>query len=151
MEGDRQAGRQAERYSIQWLNRHTTEEALLNVLKYQITGHFNKWISSHLKQWISSHFKQCHFKNVNISYITHLICVYWYILVYTIPYTIYCTLPMPLGPSLIHIFICTYSYSFLHTCVLKVVDVKLLDYLLDITAWSELEAQAFRYTCIYIC
>jgi hypothetical protein len=25
---------------------------------------------------------------------------------------------------------------------------KLLDYLLDITAWSELEAQAFRYTRI---
>ena len=39
----------------------------------------------------------------------------------------------------------------LHLCVYKVVVVKLLDYLLDITAWSELEAQAFRYTRINIC
>ena len=54
-------------------------------------------------------------------------------------------------PSLIHIFICTYSYSFLYTCVYKVVVVKLLDLLLDITAQSELEAQAFHYTRINIC
>ena len=54
-------------------------------------------------------------------------------------------------PSLIHIFICTYSYSFLYTCVNKVVVVKLLDYLLDITARSELEAQALCYTHINIC
>jgi hypothetical protein len=46
-------------------------------------------------------------------------------------------------PSLIHIFICTYSYSSLYICVYKVVVVNLLDYLLDITALSELEAQAF--------
>ena len=38
-----------------------------------------------------------------------------------------------------------------YTCVYKVVVVKLLGYLLDITAWSELEAQAFRYTRINIC
>ena len=36
-------------------------------------------------------------------------------------------------------------------CVYKVVDVNLLDYLLDFTAESELEAQAFRYTRINIC
>jgi hypothetical protein len=36
--------------------------------------------------------------------------------------------------------------------VYKVVVVKLLgEYLFDITAWSELEAQAFRYTRINIC
>ena len=46
---------------------------------------------------------------------------------------------------------CTYSYLFLYTCVYKVVVVNLLDYLLDITAWSELEAQAFHYTRINIC
>ena len=39
----------------------------------------------------------------------------------------------------------------LHLCVYKVVVVKLLDYLLDISARSELEAQAFRYTRINIC
>jgi hypothetical protein len=52
--------------------------------------------------------------------------------------------------SLIHIFICTYSYSSLYISVYKVVVVNLLDYLLDITALSELEAQAFRYTRINI-
>ena len=48
-----------------------------------------------------------------------------------------------------------YMYIFLfiplHLCVYKVVVVKLLDYLLDITARSELEAQAFRYTRVNIC
>ena len=39
----------------------------------------------------------------------------------------------------------------LHLCVYKVVFLKLLDYFLDITARSELEAQAFRYTRINIC
>ena len=48
----------------------------------------------------------------------------------------------------IYMYICT--YSFLYTCVYKVVVVKLLDFLLDITARSELEAQAFRYTHINI-
>ena len=47
---------------------------------------------------------------------------------------------------------CIYMYKFLfiplQLCVYKVVVVKLLDYLLDITARSELEAQAFRYTRI---
>ena len=83
---------------------------------------------------------------VYIPYITHLICIYC---------TLYHLLHLAyvVQPSLIHIFICTYSYSFLYTCalVVKLVVVKLLDYLLDITAWSELEAQAFRYTCINIC
>ena len=46
---------------------------------------------------------------------------------------------------------CTYSYSFLYTSVYKVVVVKLLDCLLDITARSELEAQAFLLTRINIC
>ena len=43
-----------------------------------------------------------------------------------------------------------YIYIYSHLCE-KVVVVKLLDYLLDITARSELEAQAFRYTRINIC
>ena len=34
----------------------------------------------------------------------------------------------------------------LYVCVYKVVVVKFLDYLLDFTAQSELEAQAFSYT-----
>ena len=82
--------------------------------------------------------------NVYIPYITHLICIYS---------TLYHLLHLAYAvrSSLIHIFICTYSESFLYTCVYKVVVVKVLDYLLDITAWSELEAQAFRYTRINIC
>ena len=39
----------------------------------------------------------------------------------------------------------------LHLCVYKVVVVELLGYSLVITALSELEAQAFRYTRINIC
>jgi hypothetical protein len=69
-------------------------------------------------------------------------------------YTVYHLLQLAYAvrPSLIHIFICTYYYSFLYTSVYnKVVVVKLLDFLLDITAWLELEAQGFRYTCINIC
>ena len=52
-----------------------------------------------------------------------------------------------------HPYISMYIFLFipLHLCVYKVVVVKLLDYLLDITAWSELEAQAFRYTRNNIC
>ena len=68
--------------------------------------------------------------------------------VYTVFYTICCILPMPQGHRS---SICTYSYSSLYICVYKVVIVNLLDYLLDITALSELEAQAFRYTRINIC
>ena len=45
-----------------------------------------------------------------------------------------------------------YIFLFIpYICVYKVVVVTLLDYLLDITALSELEAQAFRYTRINIC
>ena len=69
--------------------------------------------------------------------------------VYTVLYTIYCILPMPFGHRS-SIFLSTYSYSFLYTCE-KVVVVKLFDYLLDITTWSELAAQAFCYTHINIC
>ena len=69
--------------------------------------------------------------------------------VYTVLYTIYCILPMPFGhPSLTYFYVHILIYSF--TLVCKVVVVKLLDYLLDITVWSELEAQAFRYTRINI-
>jgi hypothetical protein len=42
-------------------------------------------------------------------------------------------------------------YIFLFIPLHLVVVVKLLDYLLDITAQSELEAQAFRYIRINIC
>ena len=82
--------------------------------------------------------------NVYIPYITHLICMYCTL--YHLLHSAYAV-----RSSLIHIFICTYSYSFLYTCVYKVVVVKLVDDLLDITAGSELEAQAFRYTRITIC
>jgi hypothetical protein len=66
--------------------------------------------------------------------------------VYTVLYLAYA-----IRPSLIHISLCTYYFSFLYICVFKVVVVKLLGLWLDITAWSELEAQAFRYTPINIC
>ena len=71
--------------------------------------------------------------------------------VYTVLYTIYCVLPMPFG---YHSSIYLYVHILIHSITLvcsKVVVVKLLDYLLDINAWSELEAQAFRYTRINIC
>ena len=71
--------------------------------------------------------------------------------VYTEFYTIYCILPMPLRPSLIHRFICTYSCSSLYICLHEVVVVNLLDYMLGFTAQSELEAQAIRYARINIC
>jgi hypothetical protein len=41
-------------------------------------------------------------------------------------------------------------HSFTKICVYLVV-VELLDYLFDVAALSELEAQAFRYTCNNIC
>jgi hypothetical protein len=48
-----------------------------------------------------------------------------------------------------------YMYIFLliplHLCVYKVVVVKLLDYLLDITARSRQEAETIRYSRINIC
>ena len=70
--------------------------------------------------------------------------------VYTVLYTIYCILPMPFGHrSSIYLYVHIIIHSFALVC--KVVVVKLLDYLLDITAWSELEAQAFCYTRINIC
>ena len=64
--------------------------------------------------------------------------------VYTVLYFIHCILPMPHGHHLSLYVYVHISYSFLYTCVYKVVVVKLFDYLLDITTWSELEAQAFR-------
>ena len=55
-------------------------------------------------------------------YITHLICIYC---------TLYHLLHLAYAarPSLIHLFIGTYSYSSLYICVYKVVVVNLLDYL----------------------
>ena len=44
-----------------------------------------------------------------------------------------------------------YIFLFIPLRLCEVVVVKLLDYLLDITALSELEAQAFHYTHINIC
>ena len=55
-------------------NSHLLREAAAYI-ETQIIVHFNKWITSH--------FKQCHFNNVCISYITHLICT-----VYTVSYTV---------------------------------------------------------------
>ena len=48
--------------------------------------------------------------NVYITYITHLICIYC-----TLYYLLH--LAYAIRPSLIHVFICTYSYSFLYTCL----------------------------------
>ena len=47
--------------------------------------------------------------------------------VYTVLYTIHCILPM-LFYTITHsyIFLCTFSYSFLYTCVYKVVVVEML-------------------------
>ena len=57
--------------------------------------------------------------NVYIPYITHLICIYC---------TLYHLLHLAyaIQPSLIHMFLYTYSYSFLYTCVYKVVVLELL-------------------------
>ena len=79
------------------------------------------------------------------AYLTLLI---WH--VYTVFYTIYCTLPMPLGHrSSIYLYVHILIHPFLWvlgSCW------ELLDYLLDITALLELEAQAFAsYTCNNIC
>ena len=70
---------------------------------------------------------------------------------------VYCTLYHLLHlayavEAIAHPYIYMYIFLFIpYTCVYKVVDVKLLDYLIDITARSELEAQAFRYTRINHC
>jgi hypothetical protein len=69
---------------------------------------------------------------------------------------IYCTLSTASRlcrsvSSLIHIFLCTYSSS-LYTCVWgSCCEIVRFDYLLVITALSEIKAQAFRYTRINIC
>jgi hypothetical protein len=68
--------------------------------------------------------------NVYIPYITHLICIY------CTPYHLL-HLAYAVRPSI---------YLYVHILIHSFVVVKLLDYLLDITAWSELDAQAFRYT-----
>ena len=86
-----------------------------------------------------SHFKLCHF--VYIPYITHLIYCTRYHLLHLAHAVLYHHSFIPL---------CTYYFS-LYTCVYKVVVLELLDYSLVITALSELEAQAFRYTRINIC
>ena len=71
--------------------------------------------------------------------------------VYTVFYTIYCILSMPLGHrSSIYLYVHILIPS-LYICVYKEVVVELLDYLLDITALSELEAQAFPCSHINIC
>ena len=75
------------------------------------------------------------------TYSSHL-----YIL-YSIPSTVSCLCCSV--PSLIHISLCTYSLSPYTVC--KTVVLELLVRLLVITALSELEAQAFRYTRINIC
>ena len=76
--------------------------------------------------------------------------------VYSVFYTIYCILPMPLGHRssiyCIYIYMCVHiPIPSLYICVYKVVVMELFDYLLDITALLELEAQAFRNTRINHC
>ena len=78
------------------------------------------------------------------TYPTLLICMYC--ILYHLLHLAYAA-----RPSLIPIFICTYSYSSLYICAYKVVVVNFLDYMLDVTALSELEAQPFRYTRSSIC
>ena len=68
---------------------------------------------------------------------------------YSIPSTASCLCHTAIAHPYIYMYI--FFLIPLHLCVYKVVVVKLLDYLLDITALSELEAQAFRYTRINIC
>ena len=70
--------------------------------------------------------------------------------VYTVFYTIYCTLPMPLSHRSSMYFMYIFSFTPLDVCVLGSC-WELLDCLLDITSLLELEAQAFRYTRINIC
>ena len=68
-------------------------------------------------------------------------------ILYSIPSTAYCLRRSAIALPYISMYIFLLIPS---TCVHKVVVVKLLDYLLEITARSELEAQAFRYTRINI-
>ena len=101
-----------------------------------ITGHFNKWITSH--------FKQCHFNNVYMSYVTHIICIYC--ILYHLLHLDYAA-----RPSLIHIFMYLFSFTPLDLCVLGSCCeiVKITCYLL--VHCQKLEAQAFHYTLINIC
>ena len=69
--------------------------------------------------------------------------------VYTVFYTIY-FVPMLLGHrSSIYLHVHILIHPFRIVCIRSFGE--LLDFLLDITALSELEAQAFRYTRINIC
>uniref|UniRef100_A0A8C7FVF0 protein-tyrosine-phosphatase n=1 Tax=Oncorhynchus kisutch TaxID=8019 RepID=A0A8C7FVF0_ONCKI len=63
-------------------------------------------------------------------------------ILYFIPFIGSCLCPRSL---LIHILMCTYSYSIPLLRFVCLVVVELLDYLLDIAALSELEAQEFHY------
>ena len=76
---------------------------------------------------------------IMFTYLTLLISY-----VYTVLYTIFCILPMPFGHR-------SSLYVYVHILINSFVVVKLLDYLLDITAWSELDAEGFHYTRINIC
>jgi hypothetical protein len=88
--------------------------------------------------------------NATLIMFTYLTLLISYIYIYCILYHLL-HLAYAARPLLIHVFICTYSHSpLLYLCVLGSC-WELLDYLLDITALSEPEAQAFRYTCINIC
>jgi hypothetical protein len=69
--------------------------------------------------------------------------------VHTVFYTIYCILPMLHGHCA-SIYVYVHIPSPYNVCK-KVVIVNLLYYLLDITALSELEVQAFCDTRINIC
>ena len=66
--------------------------------------------------------------------------------VYTVLYTVHSILPMPHGHcSSIYLYVHILIHPFTRVCV-SVCEVVVK--LLDITALSELEAQAFRYTRI---
>ena len=89
--------------------------------------------------------------NATLLMFTYLILLISH--VYTVFYNIYSTLPMPLGHrSSVYLYVHILIHP-LDSCVLGCCwgIVELLDYLLDNTVLSELEAQAFGYTRNNIC
>ena len=67
---------------------------------------------------------------------------------YSIPSTASCQCRSAITHSYIFMYILLFIP--LHLCVKgSCCEIVRLDYLLDITAWSELEAQTFRYTLKY--
>ena len=107
------------------------------LLRLEIIGHFNKWVTSH-------------FNNATITLFTYIALLISY--VYSVFYTIYCMLPMTLGHcSSIYLYVYILIPSlYLDLCVLGSC-FGIVRLPVDITALSKLEAQAFRYTRNNMC